>query len=86
MALCLHLVFRRTAFFPTRHTSRNECKPLAEHPDRMGSNLQQLLEVLVGADYPDRSGPLDPGILTQAALACRAINHRSWYFLVCAIS
>ena len=69
VALCLHLVFRRATTLATCDTSSNERKPLAQNPAGMGTNLQQLLELLVRVDRSGRCLPLHSGIITQAAMA-----------------
>lgn len=69
MVLCLHLVFRRATTLASRYASRNERKPVARNPDRMGTNLQQLLEVLGRVDLAGRRLPLDSWIVAQKAMA-----------------
>lgn len=69
MALCLHLVFYPATAVATRNAGRDERKPLAEDSTGMGTNVQQLLEVLVGVNRGDRHMSLDSGSLAQKAMA-----------------
>lgn len=69
LGLCLPMVLRRPTGLAANHARGHECKPLAPHSSRLGTNFWQLLEILVCLDATGRGWLVGSGIALKALMA-----------------
>lgn len=69
LGLYLPLVLDRPTGVTAVHAHAFECKPLAQHSGGLGTNLQQLLEILVCLNCAGRRWLLGSGIAPQTVMA-----------------